>query len=479
MKRLMPNQRGSVLIAIMLMLPFIILIAASYTELTLSGLAVAKRDQSRTHAQLATDAGVDAAMEQITLDNTWKGSTGGSIDPLVGHIQVHNANNIKTTYQTTVSDLDPTHKSVVSVGRAYRPATASKPESTVTVNVKLRKIQGGSFSVVSGVGGLFMQNSAKILGGDVFINGELNMTNSAQIGLTTNPLNVNVAHQTCPSPATATYPTVCGSGENGQPISITNPAHIYGTVKANNQTNGSGMTNPGLTASPSIAPQALPTHDRAQQKLNITPPPAPLTSSDPYYTTCNATNTTRTWPARLKIVGDVVIAKTCNIVLEGDVWITGNLTIQNSGSITTANTITLGGQNTVDPARPTVMVDGASGVLVQNSGSLLSNTSGVGMQVITYWSRASCSPDCSNVTGVDLYNSRNDKTILLQNSAEAPNTILYARWTQSELANGGSIGAVVGQTVKLSNSATITFGVAAGGLGTSYWVIENYRRAYQ
>ncbi len=458
------NQRGSVLIAIILMLPFIILIAAVYTDLSLSGLGVAKRDQSRTHAQLATDAGVDAAMEQITLDNNWVGS--------VSQVEVHNANNVRTTYQTSVSDLDATHKALVSVGRTFRPATSSQAESTVTVTVKLRKVQGGEVSVVSGVGGLFMQNSAKILGGDVLINGEIQMSNSSQIGLTTNPLNVQVAHQTCPNPATAAYPQICTLGQNGEPITLTNTAHIYGTVRANNQTSTGGMTNPGL-AGAGVATQALPPHERTQQKANIL-----TTSSANYYTNCNANNTTRTWPARLKIVGDVTIQKSCNIILEGDVWITGKLILQNSGTITTKNGIVLGGQNTVDPARPTIMVDGAGGVLVQNSGGLLSNSSGLGMQVITYWSTAACSPDCPDVTGPNLFNSRDDRTILLQNSAEAPNTILYARWTQAELSNGGSIGAVVGQTVKLSNSATITFGVAASGFGASYWVVDDYRRTF-
>lgn len=464
MQKFRSNQNGSVLLALILMLPFIILIAASYTALSAVSLRTAKLDQSRTHAQLAADAGIDASMQVINQDNTWLGS--GS------EVEVQNDGKVRTTYLTTLTNIDSNFQTLTSVGKTYRPVTATQPESDVTIKVKLRSVKTGQSSVVSGVGGLFMQNSAKILGGDVNINGEITMQNSAQIGLTTNPLTVKVAHQNCPQPATSTYPRLCGINENGQPVNISGQAHIYGSVSANNQVSGSGMTNPGLVASSGVTAASLPQHDRAQQQTNVS-----TTTSSLYYTKCDANNTTRTWPARLKIEGDVTIEKSCNVILEGDVWITGNLIIQNTGRITTANGIVLGGLNTVDPNKPTIMVDGPAGMLVQNSGGLLSNSDSLGMQVVTYWSRAACSPDCSNVTGMDLDSSRNDRTIFLQNSGQAPNSIVYARWTQAELSNGGGVGAVIGQTIRLTNSATITFGAETGG-GTAYWVIDSYQRTY-
>ena len=463
MKSLFKNQSGSALLAITLMMPFIILIAALYTQFAVGGLVVAKRDQSHTHAQFATDAGIDAAMEQIN-------SSGGTWAGTGGEIEVQNDGKVRTTYEATVTDIDATHKSLVSTGRTFRPAGAASPESTVTVTVMLRPVTTGLFSVASGVGGLYLQNSAKILGGDVLVNGEISMTNTSQIGLTTNPVTVKVAHQNCPNPATSSYPRLCASGENGQPISMNNSAQIYGEVEANNQVSGAGMSNPGLTSGSGVPVQALPTHNRTQQKANVT-----LTTSDSSYLSCNSG--TRTWPAKLKIVGNVTISNSCNVILEGDVWITGTLTVRNSGRITVQNGISLGGTNTVDNRLPTIMIDGASGLTVEQSGALMSNAASVGMQVVTYWSRASCSPDCSDVTGVDLYNSRNDRTVHLQNSAQAPNSILFARWTQLELANGGGVGAVVGQTVRLSNSASVTFGVSAG-VGTTSWVIDNYRRTF-
>lgn len=466
MKLFDTNQSsGSALVTLIIVMPFLMLITALYMELTMSSFRLAGRDQLRTHAQLATDAGIDAALQEINIDNTWTGTT--------GQVEMHNDGQVRTTYEVSVTAVDDDSKIVTSIGRSYKPAGSSTPESTITINADLRAVRSGQYSVVSGVGGLLMQNSAKIIGGDVLINGEIEMQNSAQIGLSTSPVNVEVAHQNCPNPADATYPRLCATGENGEPITISNLAHIYGTVLANNQTTTTGMSNPGLTASSGVAAQPLPGHARDTQKSNVT-----TISSDIFYTDCDNNSETRIWPGRLKIEGDVSIKKGCEIILEGDVWITGRLTIQNSARIRTANNIVLGGQNTVNAELPTIMVDGSAGVLVQNSGGLLSNTTDVGMQVITYWSRASCSPDCSDVTGVDLNSSRNDRTILLQNSAEAPNSILYARWTQLELSNGGSIGAVIGQTVRLTNSAAVTFGVSASGGGNTFWVIDGYRRIF-
>jgi hypothetical protein len=458
-----PNrQNGSVLLAIILMLPFLILIAALYTELTVSSLHLARQDQMQTHAQIAADSGIDQAMQEINQNENWTG-TGAEVElqPLT--------DNVRTTYETTLTDIDDQHKTLTSVGRTYQ--SSATPASTITIEVNLRAVESGQYSIVTGVGGLYMSNSSKILGGDVLINGELAMQNSAQIGLSTNSVTVEVAHQNCPDPPDGTYPRLCASGENGEPISISNSAHIYGNISANNQVDDSGMSAPGLIASSGIEAQPLPEHDRAAQQANVS-----TTTSDNYYTDCDANNVTRTWPGRLKIEGDVSIKKSCTIILEGDVWITGRLTLQNSARIVVSNSISLGGQNTVDAELPTIMVDGSAGIVMQNSAELISNSSDVGTKMITYWSRASCSPDCADVTGQDLYDTREDRTILLQNSANAPNSLLYARWSQAEISNGGDIGAIVGQTVRLSNSATITFGTSASGGGEKFWVIDNIRR---
>jgi len=447
-------QDGSVVLIFIAVLPFLILMATYFMELAVTSFKVAVKDQFHTYAQFSADAAVDYSLQQINQDTNWTG-TGTEVE-------LYNDGKVRTTYEVAVADNASGGKTLTATGRGYRPAGSATPQASVKLNVDLRPVQSGDYSIVTGVGGLFLSNSAKIIGGDVLVNGEINLTNSAQIGLTTNPVNVEVAHQTCPNPADATYPRICSGGENGQPISITNTAHIYGSVSANNQTDGTAMTNPGLITSSGVAAQPLPPHDRDAQKAAATTLITGAAAS------CSG-NQTRTWAANTKITGDVTISNNCIVTLVGDVWITGLLTVKNSSKIIVADSL--------GTTRPNLMVDGQKADL-SNSAELKSNASGTGVQLINYWSNAACSPDCANLTGLDLFNSRNSITIELNNSAAGPESVFYSRWTRVLITNSGQIGALVGQTVELKNSGTITFGTTAQPGGSTFWVIDGYRRSF-
>jgi hypothetical protein len=445
------SQNGSILLIFLITLPFLILIAMYYMKLSLTSFQVARTDHYHTEAQLAADAGADHAVQQLTLDDDWAGTT--------GEVTLFSDSRIKTTYESTVTSGTNT-KTIAVTGRTYFPATASSPTRTVSVNVDMRPVTAGSFSIVSGEGGLYMSNNSKVTGGDVFVNGEVNLTNNAQIGLSTNPVNLKVADQICPVPPDATFPRVCASGEGPQPISITGNGVIYGSVIATNQTNGDKMFSPGLAAG-TVTPQALPYYDRDAQKA------AAVNTMSASAASCSTSNGTRNWPANVKITGNVVIGNSCKVTVNGNVWITGNLTMEQSSQLIVAN----GAAGT----RPVIMLDGANGFAMNNSSQLVANNVGTGLEMITYWSAAACSPDCANVTGLDLYNSRGVTTISLQNNGNAPNSIFYAYWSQVNVGNSGQIGALIGQTIRLTNNGTITFGTSVN-TGTTTWVVKGYRR---
>lgn len=458
---LLRNQKGSLLIPIIVIVPMLLLILASYMDLNAASFKLARRDQQHTHAQFAVDAGVEIGVQEINANNSWAGTA--------GQVDLHNDGTTRTTYEVTVTPNGADNKDMTVIGRAFRPTTSATPESTIRLAINMRAVRSGEYSVVSGVGGLIMSNNARILGGDVFINGKVTLSNSSQIGLITNPVNLSVAHQSCPSPATATYPVVCNNGENGQPITLNNSSRIYGTVKANNQTTGTGMFSPGLQSpyclvpapGPNcVTPEPLPPHDRDAQKLAVT---STITGA-----AASCSSGTRTWAANLKIVGNVSISNTCRVTVEGNVWITGTLSLSNSAAMIVADLL--------NATKPVVMVDGDSARFSNNS-VLVSNLSNTGFQIITYKSDASCSPDCANVTGTDLFNSQGDTTIELNNSAAGAHSIFYARWTKVLVNNSGQLGALIGQTVQLSNSGTITFGTSAG-TGTVFWIIDGYRRVF-
>ncbi|HSW85364.1 MAG TPA: hypothetical protein VLF79_01975 [Candidatus Saccharimonadales bacterium] len=452
MNRLKNNQKGSILLIFIITLPFLILISIYYMRLSLTSFQVARFDQLHTEAQLTADAGADYAIEQLSQDNSWTGTT--------SDIQVHNANNVKTKFSASVSG-NSSSKTISVTGKTYWPSSRSTPARTVSIYIDLYPVVAQSFSVISGEGGLLMSNSSKIVGGDVFINGQINMSNSSQIGLSTSPATVEVADQACPQPADVTYPRVCNTGEGGQPITLNNTAHIYAAVKATNQTNGTGMSNTGLVANSTVAPQALPTYDRASQKAAIA---HTLTGTS---ATCNGSQT-QVWQANTKITGNVTISDKCKVTIQGNIWITGNLSIKNSATMIV--------DNGLGTSMPVVMVDGSGGAVFNNSAMLQSNASNTGFEIITFYSTASCSPDCSSVTGVNLSNSRSISTIIIDNTATAPNTIFYSYWTQVEVKNSGQLGAIIGQTVNLSNTGTITFGTSTSLGGDTTWVVKGYRR---
>jgi hypothetical protein len=208
----------------------------------------------------------------------------------------------------------------------------------------------------------------------------------------------------------------------------------------------------------------LPAHDRDAQVAAV--------ASTQSASAASCSSGTKTWPANLKINGNVDVSNSCRVTVEGDVWITGTLNVSNSAQIIVSNSLS-------NP--PAIMIDGSGGLSISNNALLKSNSNvtPVGFRMITYWSTASCSPNCPNVTGMDLYNSRNSTTISINNSAAGPQTEFYARWSRVSVSNGGNVGALVGQTVELSNSGTITFGTSVTGVGgVSAWIVDSYKRTF-
>lgn len=455
---------GFVLIAVMILTFFVIAAGTVTAQLASSNLRAANIETYRVNAQFAVDAGADESVYEVNkalINNTsW---TGTGTEKTVS-----DQPSFKTTYIADVDDViinGEDRKILTVIGKTYSPKTASTPISSRTYTVTLRPIEAGDFSVVTGVGGLVMENSARIVGGSVFVNGTITMSNSSQIGLSNAPVDVFAAHQSCPLGGGSGYPTQCGSG-NGEPISISNPAWIYGDVSAQNQTNGSRMSNGGLIPNQSVAPKALPVHDRSAQKAAVINDAAHQLSGAS--ASCTTNGGTKTWLANTKITGNVTISKSCTVTVEGDIWITGGVTMAQSGTLKVKNGLTV---------PPVIMVD--STVNANNSATFASNNGSpkIGFRVITYKNSLD-NPDVVP-TGSDLYSSSSLETVNLAQTSSGPNTEFYAKWSLVNIGNSGGIGAVTGQTIKLNNSAAITFGTKIVGLPSIMaWVIESYRRDY-
>jgi hypothetical protein len=284
------------------------------------------------------------------------------------------------------------------------------------------------------------------------------MSNTAQIGSVANPVETQVAHHSCPQPATAAYPSLCSTG---QPITLTNQAHIYGDVYANNQTNGAGMSDGGLVASSGVSAPSLPDYDRAAHKAAVA---ANLTGND---ASCWG-NQQITWPANVKITGTVNLSNNCQVTLSGPVWVTGNLNISNRSVLRVGSGLI---------SQPVIMVDGSGGFNLANQGTVAANAAGIGPKIVTFWANASCSPDCTDLTGVDLANSQNQATINISNQGLGAPAELYARWSKLQISNGGTVGKILAQTVQFSNTGSISFGLGVNSTpGTTVWGVQYYER---
>jgi hypothetical protein len=458
-KRTLPylnNERGYILLLAILMSVTLFIALAGISNLSLSSLSLVKRSVFDKSADYAAESGIDNAVFQINSNAGYTGTN--SVCPLgsTGENPVtlySNSAQGKATYENCVTAGSISHELIVySEGKVYRRTTDTSPISTHLVKAVVEGSQSGGYAVMVGPGGLIMSNGVTITNGPVSVGGYITMSNNSTIGSANTPVAVNVANARCPSPADSTYPQICGAGVQPNPITLSNNAHIYGAVTANGQTNSSGMSNTGLVASSGATIPSMPTYNRTAQKAAVT---STLTGAN---ASCSGSSNV-TWPANVHITGNVTLSNNCTITVSGNAWIDGNLSTSNNTIMTPASTVS---------TMPTVMVDGSSGISLSNNSKIATNASNIGIQFITYYSTAACSPNCATVTGTDLKNSQTVQTITLSNQGGGSGSTFEAMWTELTVSNGGTLGAVMAQTLQLSNNGNISFNSSSVGGTWSY-----------
>src|SRR3954463_6912819 len=122
------DQRGSMLLMFIIVMPFLILMAMYFMRLSLTSYQVARLDQLHTEAQLAADAGADYAIEQFNKDNNWSSTS--------GEVTLHTDSSLRTTYQATISGNDES-KTIAVTGRSYWPAASTTPKRTVSIKITM------------------------------------------------------------------------------------------------------------------------------------------------------------------------------------------------------------------------------------------------------------------------------------------------------------------------------------------------------
>ncbi|HEY4160517.1 MAG TPA: hypothetical protein VGM08_00465 [Candidatus Saccharimonadales bacterium] len=430
---------------------------------------LANDDVYTDNALQAAEAGVEQTVDQLNQGNN---NFGGY---QTAQTLFNNATQGNGTFITTIENSpdDSNAKIITSTGTIYHYGQTANPVSARKVKVTVVGTQSQGYSVISGPGGLILTGSASITNSQVYVNGTISLTGSASIGTQSQPLNVNAANYACPTTGGATWPQLCAST---QPISMAFSTHIYGTVCATGQTstgpnnnitggNGGSGLQPGCTA-PQVSP---PTYDRTSQVNAVTTTGSSTNSTYDCTQFVNPAGFTRTWPANLKLTGNVNIASSCNLTITGNVYITGNLTIGGAAQIHVANS--------AGTTRPVIIVDGT--INAGGSGSLIANSSGTGIEFISFKSTNSCttatdSTYCPAISGSDLFSSQSKTTVTVGGAASLAGFVFDSYWGTIAVGGSGNVGAVVGQVVNMSGAGTVTFGTQIGA-GSETWTISSYQ----
>lgn len=465
------DQRGMVFATVLFVGLLLTFLGLSLTNVAITQFRRTNENVFVSNALLTAEAGVERALHQINESSSFTGFSDEEF--------YEESDQGRATYSTTIEPgTGPNERVVTSVGRTYREGS-DQVEKERRVRVTIVSTSSPGYSVQTGAGGLILGGSARITNSQVYVNGYIDLNGAASIGTYSQPLDIFVSNQNCPpgnNPG-PTYPQVCASGE---PIQFETSTKIYGNVCATGQTSirvapwqttpviEGGNGGQGLIAGCTAPPVPMPTYDR-QAHIN-----AMTTTAQANNITYNCSQWqnpngfVRTWPARLRLNGNVSIASSCDLTITGDVYITGNLDIGGAARIRIADSL--------GTTRPVIVVDGT--INAAGSASIIPNSSGTAAHFISYRSAGSCSPACTNVTGTDLKTSQNLTTVNVSGAGNFPGTIFHAYWSKVVLGGSGNMGSAIGQTVDLSGAGTIVFGTTLS-TGENTWTIRSYQYDYE
>lgn len=455
------QQDGVVLIAVLIIIAVLTTVAFSVVGYASQQYRLSNIEVTNDNALQVAEAGIEQSVLQLNQSDSFAGY------PTAQQF-FNNSTQGTGSFTTVIANTSSNAKTITSTGNVYQYGT-----TTLTSHRKVRVTVVGTgssgYSVAAGPGGLTLGGSANITNSSVYVNGTITLSGAAKIGTASQPVTVNVANDVCPAGSSPgpTYPQVCSSG---QPITLAYSTNIYGSVCATGQTSTGpnhniqgGTSGTGLQVGCTAPVVAEPSYDRAAQIAAVTTTGAG--NSNNYV--CNSWPFNRTWPSNLELTGNVSVASSCKVVIKGNTYITGNLSIGGASTITV--------DNSVGTTRPVVLVDGT--ITVNGSPQIVANSSGTGIQFISWKSNAPCDPGCTSITGTALKATQSLDTVDVGGAANLPGMIFQAYWGKVVLAGSGVLGSAVGQTVDMSGAGTITFGTTLSS-GSHTWTISSYQQIY-
>jgi Tfp pilus assembly protein PilX len=224
------NQKGFLLIDILLIMMFLTVILFGVVELTGSLLHRSRERVFQLQALYAAESGADTAIAEL---NNVSSSYSGTISP----ITVITANQDKATFSVNITnDANPNERIITATGNVYVPASSATASYTRVIRVVAQQSSTTTSSSLVSRNILDVQSGVKDINAvDVYVNGYINMNKN-----TTNLIaeNINVAGKN-------TGASNCSIGGSGNLIKPTTFTH-GGQTKTNiNLAYNNCITPPG------------------------------------------------------------------------------------------------------------------------------------------------------------------------------------------------------------------------------------------
>lgn len=397
------------------LLIFVMVISFTLMSLVIAIVSVSTTKYAKTgsdgdaaNAVYAAEAGVSDTLTRLNQSETFTGYS--TKKQFYSTIEKG-----KAEYTTSITNNGNDTVTVTSVGYYSDSPASAVPSVTRTVKALLLRTKTPvTENVLAGSAGITMSGTyfpwfgqpTAMQKGTVYSRGKIRLNGATtSIGSATDSARVTAANIGCGN--TSNFPQQCAA--NDPPIVLGGGffgggvGSIYGSVCATDQVSTTnifpGPTGTGLQAN-CIAPDyGMPYFDKKSFTDDQVLPLLPVAA------TCAPLVTAAAWPDHSRIVGNVTVAKgflasSCNVTLLGDVYIKGDLTIDDASSITVSNL--LGNR------KPVIVVNGKVNIKGSSNG-VIANSSGSHATIISFYStNTSCSNsddnDCT-LTSAQLYNS--------------------------------------------------------------------------
>ncbi|MDB5244446.1 MAG: hypothetical protein JWN18_316 [Parcubacteria group bacterium] len=406
------QTRGYILLLSLIFLGIFFVIASAYVSSITSSLKNARYAVQSTAALSLAEAGIDKAAYELNQNPSYTGETD---TPLGGG-----------TFTVTTATIDSGTKRITAVG--YIPNRLNPiVKKTVVANVGLGDATVAfHYGIQSGEGGFTLSNSSKIIG-NVFSGG-------AVIGSGGNYIYGDVVSS---GPSGLVYGIHATSSVYAHTIGSAGVATVvdknaYYTTKTN--TTVSGTSYPGSVDQDAVP---LPISDaQISDWENQAEAGGLATCSSGTYQISSGSVTI----GPLKIPCNFVVSGSAVVTVAGHIWVTGNITIQNSSLIKMSPS--LGATNVAIIAdNPADQLTGSL-VSVRNTASF--QNSGTSGSYVFLISQNKSAENGGSVTAIDLGNS-------------ASALVAYAAHGLIPLANSVSLKEATAYKITLQNTASVTY----------------------